>query len=75
MKYALPKDRRFKLGGRLHTGIESIGVNPFLKFLSENKAWWITPIVIVLGLVGWLILTGGNSGAPASADPFIYDAH
>jgi hypothetical protein len=61
-------------GDRLTTDIESFDVNPFLKFLNENKIWWITPIVIVLGLVGWLILTGESDG-PSGADPFIYDAH
>ena len=51
-------------------------MNPFLKFLSENKIWWITPIVIVLGLVGWLILSeGSQASGPSNADPFIYDAN
>ena len=51
-------------------------MNPFLKFLSENKAWWITPIVIVLGLVAWLILSeDGQTGGPSNDDPFIYDAN
>lgn len=51
-------------------------MNPFLKFLSENKAWWITPIVIVLALVGWLILSeDSQASGPTNADPFIYDAN
>lgn len=39
----------------------------FLDFLVHNKKWWITPIVIVLLLMGLLILL---SGTPAA--PFIY---
>ena len=55
---------------------EKSALNPFLKFLSENKAWWITPIVIVLGLVAWLILSeGSQASGPSNADPFIYDAN
>ncbi|MFT7465040.1 MAG: hypothetical protein ACI9EF_003402 [Pseudohongiellaceae bacterium] len=51
-------------------------MNPFLKFLSENKVWWITPIVVVLGLVGWLVLSdGANDGDSGTADPFIYDTN
>jgi hypothetical protein len=36
-------------------------------FLLHNKAWWITPIVVVLLLVGLLILLAGTGAAP-----FIY---
>jgi len=37
-------------------------------FLKVRKAWWLTPIVIVLILVGVLIVLGQSS----SISPFIY---
>ena len=39
----------------------------FLDFLVHNKAWWLTPIIIVLLLVGLLVIFGGTAAAP-----FIY---
>jgi Family of unknown function (DUF5989) len=36
-------------------------------FLIHNKAWWLTPIVVVLLLVGLLIVLGSTGLAP-----FIY---
>jgi len=38
-----------------------------LDFLVYNKAWWLTPIVVVLLLVGLLIVLGSTGLAP-----FIY---
>ena len=46
----------------------------FLKFLGENKIWWLTPLVIVLALVAWLVLSEG-SDAPATDDQFNYDMY
>jgi hypothetical protein len=42
-------------------------VREFLDFLTNNKKWWLLPIVIVLALFGILLLLSG----PAAA-PFIY---
>jgi len=39
----------------------------FMDFLVNNKAWWLTPIILVLLLVGLLVVL-----APAGALPFIY---
>ena len=39
----------------------------FLDFLVHNKAWWLTPIIIVLALVGLLVVL-----ASTAAGPFIY---
>ena len=39
----------------------------FVGFMSENKAWWMTPILVVLGLVGVLFVLGATGIAP-----FIY---
>jgi hypothetical protein len=39
----------------------------FLDFLVHNKAWWLTPIIIVLLLVGVLVVVGSSVAAP-----FIY---
>jgi hypothetical protein len=36
-------------------------------FLGHNKKWWLTPIVLVLLLVGLLVVLGGTGAAP-----FIY---
>lgn len=39
----------------------------FYDFLDENKKWWLTPIIVVLLLVGLLVLAAGTGFAP-----FIY---
>lgn len=39
----------------------------FLSFALHNKKWWLTPIIIVLILVGVLAVLGGTGVAP-----FIY---
>jgi hypothetical protein len=38
-----------------------------LAFVLQNKKWWLTPIFMVLLLVGLLIVLGGTGAAP-----FIY---
>ena len=38
------------------------------QFLWQRKAWWITPIILVLLLIGVLLVLGGNS----AIGPFIY---
>ena len=42
-------------------------VAEFVDFLLHNKKWWLTPIVLVLLIVGILVLAGGSVAAP-----FIY---
>jgi hypothetical protein len=39
----------------------------FVQFLSENKKWWLTPIILSILLLGALVLLGGSAAAP-----FIY---
>ena len=36
-------------------------------FLRHNKKWWLTPIILVLLLVGLLVMLSGSAAAP-----FIY---
>ena len=46
----------------------SVGiVREFCDFLLESKKWWLTPIVVVLLLLGVLVLLSGTASAP-----FIY---
>jgi hypothetical protein len=42
-------------------------VQEFAHFLSENKKWWLAPIVVALGIVGVLVILGSTGAAP-----FIY---
>jgi hypothetical protein len=42
-------------------------VAEFVDFLLHNKKWWLTPIVVVLLLVGLLVMFSGTAAAP-----FIY---
>ena len=42
-------------------------VSEFWGFLSENKKWWLLPIIVVFALVGTLLMLGGTAAAP-----FIY---
>jgi hypothetical protein len=36
-------------------------------FMAHNKKWWLTPILLMLLLLGVLIVLGGTGAAP-----FIY---
>ncbi len=38
-------------------------VSEFFEFLKEDGKWWMLPILVVMGLVGFLMLVG-NSAAP-----------
>jgi hypothetical protein len=42
-------------------------VSEFIYFLSQNKKWWLLPILFVIGGVGLLALLAGTGAAP-----FIY---
>ena len=42
-------------------------VREFVAFLLHNKKWWLTPIIVVLLLLGLLIALGSTG-----ATPFIY---
>jgi hypothetical protein len=42
-------------------------VREFIEFLGESKSWWLTPIIVVLLLVGVLIVLSSTVVAP-----FIY---
>ncbi len=42
-------------------------VAEFSEYLRQNKKWWLTPIVVVLLLVGVLVMLCGTAAAP-----FIY---
>lgn len=39
----------------------------FLAFVFQNKKWWLTPIILILVIVGLLAVLGGSGVAP-----FIY---
>lgn len=39
----------------------------FCSFMAENKMWWLTPILVVFGLLGVLLVLGATGLAP-----FIY---
>ena len=39
----------------------------FWQFITENKKWWLAPILVVLALFGLLMLLGSTAAAP-----FIY---
>ncbi len=42
-------------------------VQEFLLFITQNKKWWLIPILLVLSMVGLLAAL-----APTGAAPFIY---
>ena len=37
------------------------------QFITHNKKWWLTPIIVILVVFGLLIALGGTAAAP-----FIY---
>ena len=52
---------------QLAEGEEQGLIAEFVQFLKENKKWWLTPILLVLGLLAII----GYLGATGVA-PFIY---
>jgi Family of unknown function (DUF5989) len=42
-------------------------VQEFWLFIVENKAWWMIPILLVIGLIGLLVVLSSTGAAP-----FIY---
>ena len=42
-------------------------VSEFVDFLKHSKKWWLTPIIVVLLLIGLLLVLGSSVAAP-----FIY---
>jgi len=57
------KDLRQLSQERSRTGV----VGELVGFMSHSKKWWLTPIVLMLLLLGVLIVIGGTGAAP-----FIY---
>ena len=39
-------------------------VAEFVMFMAENKMWWLTPILVVFGLLGVLLVLGATGVAP-----------
>jgi len=39
-------------------------VAEFVAFMAENKMWWMTPILVVFGLLGVLLVLGATGAAP-----------
>ena len=51
-----------------HAEAKSSGIlGELWSFLRHNKKWWMTPIILVLLLMGVLVVLGGTGMAP-----FIY---
>ena len=71
MKSSHPKGKRRNLQENSFqqlAGEQSPGLAAeFLDFLLHNKKWWLTPIIVVLLLLGLLVALGGTGAAP-----FIY---
>jgi len=58
-----PNDDFLKAAGGKDRGIMA----EFVAFMAENKMWWLTPILIVFGLLGILLVLAATGAAP-----FIY---
>lgn len=58
-----PQDEFLQAASQQERGL----VAEFVAFMAENKVWWLTPILIVFGLLGILLVLGATGVAP-----FIY---
>ena len=47
--------------------MERQGIAQFVDFIIHNKLWWMTPIIIVLGMVGFILFAESSPVLP-----FIY---
>ena len=39
-------------------------VGEFWLFITENKKWWMIPILVVIGMVGLLMILAATGAAP-----------
>ncbi len=60
------EDRASKLQAAA-SGAESSLVGEFWAFVKENKAWWMIPILLMIGLLAVLVVISSTGAAP-----FIY---
>ena len=46
------------------------------QFLIDNKWWWIVPVLLVVGLVGFIVWRNLNGGPGVDeSSPFQYDLY
>ncbi|MHC4846750.1 MAG: DUF5989 family protein [Planctomycetota bacterium] len=50
-------------------------MSSFRQFLAENKTWWIVPIVIVLAIVGYILVSDQPEGIAGEDSPFDYSEY
>ena len=63
-----PTERQASEDFAQQAGLKRPGLlREFWDFLRHNKKWWLTPIILVLLLIGLLAVLGGTTAAP-----FIY---
>jgi len=62
------------LGTPRQQGMLETVMTDFLRFLGENKVWWITPLVLVLALVAFLVFSDSSAGTQAD-EGFQYDMY
>ena len=62
-----PDDPRAREFARHAEGAPPGVLRELVDLLRDNKKWWLTPIILVLVLVGALVMLGGTAVAP-----FIY---
>ena len=66
--HAVPKSQSVNTEFAQQATQESPGiVGEFMQFLSENKKWWLMPIIVLFVLAGVLMLLSSTGLAP-----FIY---
>ncbi len=46
-----------------------------MRFLGENKIWWMLPILIVLLAVGFVMYMNEVSEEDVGDEPFVYDMY
>jgi len=59
-----PSENEFE---RASKGSQNGIVSEFIRFLAQNKKFWMIPLLLVLLALGMLIVLGGTAAAP-----FIY---
>ncbi len=46
-------------------------VKEFLRFIRQEKKWWLVPLVVILLALGALLIFGSSSGLAWALYPFM----